>query len=123
MNERTPNPDAELASGVEVRFGFPFWLRPFVRSGVAAITFGRRVYLDPAVAALPESRVLAILGHEIVHVNQYRRHGVAGFLARYAFEYLRNRKRGLSRYRAYREIGFEKEAFAAERFVERGDHV
>jgi hypothetical protein len=115
--------DEEGASGIDVRFGFPLWLRPFIASGVAAITIGSRVYLDPGVVSLPESRVLAILSHEIEHVNQYRRHGLAGFLARYAFEYARNRARGLSRYRAYREIGFEKEAFAAERHAERSGHV
>lgn len=104
---------------MDVRFGFPFWLRPFIAKGVAGITLGRRVYLDPSVAALPREQVVAILHHEIVHVNQYRRHGIFGFIARYAFEYLRNRLRGMSALDAYREISFEKEAMAEELPIER----
>ena len=104
-----------------VRLGFPFWLRPFVVDGVLGITLGDRVYLDPSVTQLDTARIIGILRHEVVHVNQYRRHGVVAFLARYAYEYLHNRLKGMSSSEAYREISFEKEAFAGEQMTERAE--
>lgn len=118
---RRPSPVGGGAADVpfDIRIGFPLWLRPFVFDGVAAITLGRRVYLDPSVDELGLDRLTAILHHEITHVNQYRRHGLAAFLARYLLEYLQNRWRGLTSEEAYREISFEREAFAEERRIER----
>ena len=87
-------------------------------SGVAAITVGSRIYLDPSFADLSQDRARAILHHEATHVNQYRRHGFVPFLVRYVVEYLRNRIAGMSASEAYREISFEKEAFAEERIIE-----
>lgn len=106
---------------MRVHLGYPFWLRPFVLNGVAGVTLGSHVYLDPEVARLPAERVEAILRHEIAHVNQYRRVGTVLFLARYLFEYARNRVRGLSAWDAYREISFEKEAFAEELGMDRAE--
>ena len=57
---------------------------------------------------------LALAGHEAVHVLQYRREGFLPFLVRYLGEYLRGRLAGLSHDAAYRAIGYEREAFAAE---------
>jgi len=105
--------------GFEVVLGFPLWLRPLVGRRVAGLTLGRRVYLDTSVVDLPADRAVAILHHEITHVNQYRRVGTVPFLVRYLVEYLRNRFRGMSADAAYREISFEKEAFAEELMFER----
>lgn len=110
-------------AALDIRYGFPFWLRPFIRNGVAGITIGGRVYLDPAVADMPVDRIVSIVRHEVVHVNQYQRHGLVRFLLRYGFEYLRNRLRGLRGYEAYREISFEKEAFAEELMPERTENA
>lgn len=46
-------------------------------ASAAAITFGKRVYTK---ALLPSGSLVA---HELVHVEQYRRWGWIGFLARY----------------------------------------
>lgn len=109
----------ELEPDAVIRLGFPFWLRPFVLDGVAGVTIGRHVFLHPSVADLPETRLFAILRHEGAHLNQYRRYGVIPFLTRYVFEYMSNRLRGMSSWDAYKEITFEKEAFAEEQKEQR----
>lgn len=48
--------------------------------------------------------------HEAVHVAQWRRFGVAGFLARYLGSYLRWRLRLHPHWAAYRRIPLEIEA-------------
>jgi hypothetical protein len=98
-----------MASKAIVRVGFPWWLRPFLFRGVAAITLGRRVY----VAA--EHHTAAVVRHELVHVRQAEELGTLRFLARYVMEYVRNRRRGMAHDDAYRAISFEAEAFAEER--------
>lgn len=108
-----------LVNDLDVRFGFPFWIRPFVSKGVEGITLGSRVYLSPSVAGLPLPRIISILHHEAVHVRQVRRLGFVRFIARYVWEYARNRARGLSTGEAYRQVSFEKEAFAEELRMER----
>lgn len=52
--------------------------------------------------------------HEMVHVQQIRRHGVVPFYLRYVLEYLWLRARGYGHHAAYRGISFEKEAFSLE---------
>jgi hypothetical protein len=99
--------------GAIVRSGFPWWMRPFLMRGVAAITLGRRVW----IRAGAESE--ALLRHELTHVRQMRDLGVIRFLWRYLREYLRNRLGGMSADAAYRNISFEEEAFAAETYNRR----
>lgn len=48
--------------------------------------------------------------HELVHVQQWRRHGVLKFGVRYLAEYLMARIRGRSHHDAYAGISFEREA-------------
>lgn len=87
------------------------------RLGAGAVTVGRRVFFSPAGWRQVEqggAAGLALAGHEVVHVLQYRRHGVVGMLARYLGAYLRGRLAGRSHRSAYRAIGFEREAFAVE---------
>ena len=90
-----------------VRVGMPWWLRPFLMRGVAGITIGRRVYL--------ESDHEVLLRHELEHVRQVVRLGVLRFYWRYAVEYIRNRRAGMSPHDAYANISFEREAVAAEK--------
>ena len=77
---------------------------------MAAITLGRRVWISARVRD-----VETLLRHELVHVRQMSEHGVLPFLWKYAREYLRNRRRGMSHDEAYLAIPFEVEAVAAER--------
>ena len=96
-----------------VRIGFPWWMRPFLMRGVAAITIGRRIW----IRAGEESE--ALLRHELTHVRQMRDLGVIRFLWRYLGEYVRNRLGGMSAVDAYRNISFERESFAAETYNRR----
>ena len=93
--------------------GFPWWMRPFLMRGVAAITIGRRVWVRP------DAYSDGLLRHELAHVRQMRELGVLRFLWRYLGEYVRNRLNGMSADDAYRNISFEREAFAAETYNRR----
>ncbi|HEX3582098.1 MAG TPA: DUF4157 domain-containing protein [Thermoanaerobaculia bacterium] len=96
-----------------VRIGFPWWMRPFLMRGVAAITLGRRIWIRPG----EESETL--LSHELTHVRQMRDLGVLRFGWRYLGEYVRNRLAGMRPDDAYRNISFEREAFSAETYNRR----
>lgn len=93
-----------------VRMGFPWWMRPFLMRGVVAITLGRRVWIRN------DAYSEALLRHELTHVRQMRELGLIRFGWRYLHEYLRNRTHGMSTDAAYRNISFEREAFAAETY-------
>lgn len=53
-----------------------------------------------------------IVSHEIIHLDQIKRLGATKFYLRYLKEYAIGRKHGLSHDEAYRQISFEKEAYA-----------
>lgn len=94
---------------VRVITRFPWWLRPFLKRGVVAITLGRRVYVN--------GEIEGIIRHELVHVQQIARLGVICFYWRYVREYIALRRRGLPPSEAYQRISFETEAFAAEKHL------
>ncbi len=85
--------------------GVLLWVGGPVPPGAAAITLGRLIIVRSRAAG---SRRL--LAHELVHVEQWRRHGALGFLARYLAAYVRWRLRGYPHWAAYRRIPFEVEA-------------
>jgi hypothetical protein len=99
-------------AGARVVLGFPFWLRPLLWRGVAAITLGRRIYLAAALVDPP--RIERVLAHELVHVGQVKRDGLLRFLFVYVRDYFRNRRSGMPPAAAYRAIPYEIEAWAAE---------
>jgi hypothetical protein len=106
---------ASLAEAdARVRFDFPRWLRPILFRGVAAITLGRRIYLAPETVHQPLPEVEALLRHELTHVRQAVRLGLPTFIYRYVSEYIDLRLAGRTAAQAYREISFEREAFAEE---------
>jgi hypothetical protein len=76
-----------------------------VPPGASAITIGRVISMRRRAAGSA-----LLLRHELVHVEQWRRYGVVGFLRRYLGAYLRWRLRGHSHWAAYRRIPFEVEA-------------
>jgi uncharacterized protein DUF4157 len=87
-------------------------------AGVSAIVFGRRIYLAASCSNECEAGAPAaaeLLAHELTHVRQYGRYGMAAFLGRYVGEYLANRLGGASHRDAYRGISFEREAEDASR--------
>lgn len=106
---------------VDLRFHDGVFARGLCRVlGAGAVTFGRRIYVSsPGRRRLTAGGrfALSLAAHEAVHVLQFRRDGFFPMLARYLGEYLRGRLRGLSHDQAYRQISYEKEAFAVEAAV------
>jgi hypothetical protein len=76
-----------------------------VPPGSDAITLGRVVFIREEAA---DSEYL--LRHELVHVRQWRRHGVLGFTARYLGPYVFWRLARKGHRGAYLRIPFEVEA-------------
>lgn len=103
--------DALAEVRANVRFRYPWWLRPFLTRGVAGITIGRRIYLAGSVT---QQQVERFLRHELTHVRQINRVGLIPFYWRYLVEYVRNRRSGMTAAEAYRNISYEIEAAAAE---------
>lgn len=81
------------------------WVGGPVPPGNAAITLGRLIIVRREAAG--NDRLLL---HELVHVEQWRRYGVVGFLRRYLGAYIRLRLRGYGHKEAYRRIPLEEEA-------------
>jgi hypothetical protein len=81
------------------------WVGGPVPPGADAITLGSVVSVRKAASADEH-----LLRHELVHVRQWRRLGIAGFLGRYLGSYLRWRVRGYGHWAAYRRIPLEVEA-------------
>ncbi len=76
-----------------------------VPPGADGLTLGRFVFIRKGHET---SRYL--LAHELVHVGQYRRRGVPGFLGRYVGRYLLLRLDGFGHDAAYRRLPEEIEA-------------
>ena len=85
---------------------------PLLAPGVHAMTVGRLIMV---LGDDDRSGRRALLAHELVHVEQYARLGVARFLWLYVGEYARSRWRLRSHRQAYEAISFEVEARAAAR--------
>jgi hypothetical protein len=90
---------------IERRHGYTLWIGGPVSPGASATTFGSWILVRRG-----KERDPLLLRHELVHVEQYRRLGVPGFLVRYLASYLGFRLRGLPHWAAYRRIPFEIEA-------------
>jgi hypothetical protein len=90
---------------VERRRGYVLLVGGPVPRGSDAITLGRFVSVRHAAARSPY-----LLRHELVHVSQWRRHGVVGFLARYCSSYVGGRLRRKGHSGAYLHIPLEIEA-------------
>lgn len=114
-------PEVDLGR-VRVHDSLP-WIARFAPISVRAMALGRHLYFDGDVD--PDSvDGIATIGHELVHVSQWRRAGVVrralapvSFAARYVGEYAANRLRGMSKCDAYRSIHFEREAERFERSI------
>jgi len=81
------------------------WVGGPVPPGSAGITLGQTVIVR---AGKSESKTL--LAHELVHVRQYREHGVVRFWRKYLAAYFAGRAKGYPHWSAYRRIPFEVEA-------------
>jgi hypothetical protein len=90
---------------IERRSGAVLVLSRFAAPGAAATTLGRFIFMRESAAGSER-----LLRHELVHVRQWRRLGVAGFGVRYLGAYLRWRLRRYPHWAAYRRIPMEIEA-------------
>jgi hypothetical protein len=90
---------------IEQRDGYRLWVGGPVPSGADAITLGSLVIVRAGKEHSPY-----LLRHEAVHVRQWRRHGVVGFVLRYAGWYLLWRLRRKGHRGAYLRIPLEIEA-------------
>jgi hypothetical protein len=98
-------------SEVSVRM-MPHWMQIALGTSVAAITLGNSIFVaQDTYESVVSGKNPALLLHELVHVDQWRREGSVAFLSRYATEYVRNRMIGLDHRTAYRSIGFEIAAY------------
>lgn len=90
---------------VERRDDHLLWVGGPVPPGFAGITLGPLVIIRREAAG-----DTALLRHELVHVEQWRRLGAVGFVRRYLGSYLLWRLRGKGHVGAYRRIPLEIEA-------------
>ena len=79
--------------------------------------FARAITLYPFVFVRRRSDMHdpVLVNHEKIHLRQQAELLVLPFYVLYLLEYVRGRLKGLSHYEAYRQISFEREAFAHER--------
>jgi hypothetical protein len=100
------------ASGVRVRAGFPWWLRPLLERSVIGVALGRTIY----VSRYLEGGVYLdrLVRHELAHLRQMREEGLPRFLYLYFRDYVELRAQGLSHTAAYLAIPFEIEARRSE---------
>jgi hypothetical protein len=90
---------------IERREGYRLWVGGPVPRGVDGITLGSTV-----IVRTGKEHSAQLLRHEQVHVRQWRRYGVAGFLVRYVGSYLLWRLRRKGHLGAYLRIPLEVEA-------------
>ena len=81
------------------------WVGGPVPPGASAITIGPVISIRRRAAGNER-----LLRHELVHVEQWRRYGIFGFLRRYLGSYFAWRVRGHGHWDAYRRIPLEVEA-------------
>jgi hypothetical protein len=118
MKLSLPLQSAIADTGARIRVGYPWWLRPLLSRDVIAITLGRYVFVRPDIVARSADELERLLRHELVHVRQVTELGLAPFLWRYSAEFIRHYRVHRSVEKAYRDISFEQEAWAAEEEIE-----
>ena len=91
--------------GIERRDGYRLWVGGPVPRGAVAITLRNLIIVREGY-----EHDLELLRHELVHVRQWRRHGVVGFGLRYLSSYLWWRLRRRGHLGAYLRIPLEIEA-------------
>lgn len=77
---------------------------------IGGVTLWNLILIRPDMFDGPLDRLASVAIHELVHVRQWRRLGLAGFGFAYSRAYLRGRLSGLSHRDAYRANRFEVEA-------------
>lgn len=78
---------------------------PVLTPGIVAITLGRYVLVKRGW-----QHSAALIGHELVHVEQWRTRGAVRFVVDYLVAYVTARRAGLGHWDAYRANPLEQEA-------------
>ena len=108
-----PNPGVLRSAKLAYASGLPRLLSSQYFSGgkIAAITLGATIYFRQASLYDPHTPAgLALLAHELKHVEQYQERKLVKFYWHYLQEYLRHRYG--------KKIKFEAEAYAFQRLVQ-----
>jgi hypothetical protein len=95
---------------VRLHLGVPEQIQKRAAIPVAAVTIGNNIYFNPNNYGALTLDDLEQMAHEIVHVKQYRLHGMIGFVMDYFTEYGKNRWRGMSPEDAYENNPMELQA-------------
>jgi len=92
----------------------PRWLDPIWQEPFVAIAVPWAIYLRHDIGVLDPGSLRRVLDHELVHIAQWRRLGVARFITSYVGDYLKARRDGMSHLDAYAAISLECEARQAD---------
>lgn len=85
----------------------------FVFNNPLAFALHRTLYFRPGCFQPNTIQGLALIAHELTHIQQYKRYGTVRMSVRYLAEFMLNYfKNGFNRYQAYRAISFEVDARA-----------
>ena len=105
-------PDLDMESVTLVHTGPVCWfVRSVIRQG--AMTFAPYVFYGKSSFDASRAGSLALLAHELKHVQQYRESGRLGFLVKYFIDKARNG------FRYNENLPLEKEAYELQREVEK----
>lgn len=99
-------------SGVSI-VPMPRLLQRLIGQQIHAVTLGNTILVKASrFGSVVGGEARELLAHELIHVGQWGRDGCARFLVSYLNDYLRLRMIGLDHTNAYRNIGYEHEAYA-----------
>jgi hypothetical protein len=74
---------------------------------VDGVTIGKYIFVSYAKESVSE----VLINHETIHYFQIKKDGILKFYCKYFKEYFSNRLKGMSHYKAYVNISYEKEAY------------
>jgi len=90
-------------AAVRIRVGVPLW----AAGKPLTVTLRNTIYFAPGRFDPSSREGIALLVHELAHVEQFHRLGLVGFTLRYLASYAANRLRGQRPHAAYFHIPLE----------------
>ena len=100
-------------TSIRLRNGAPWW----AVGDPSAVTFRDTIYLAEGAYNPNTPEGIALIGHEVLHVQQFRDLGTFRFGIRYFGDYLVGRVQGLGHFRAYGNISLGRSAFTLGRRI------
>jgi YD repeat-containing protein len=96
-------------SEIKLYEGLPKKITQFAVIDVAAITIWKSIYFAPNQYA-SDLDGIELVAHELTHVKQWILNGQIGFPSKYGYEFANNRRKGMSKEDAEKNISFELDA-------------